>query len=567
MAAIRNFLTHGFISTIQNSPENPITRDICDENRKTEVKRRCNPTSRRNIYTLRLFALFLAIIPSSVFAWSPPIGIPAPSWPTGGIDVARPALPSPWTSEKAGFYYIDPTGCSDTSRTYGRPGASRCSLPSSPPAGSIIVLNGTITGSKTISYTGTSGSPIWIMGYNTSSKPTLSADWGFSGSYIIADSLAWNYNSRDGVEIGGNHIMIRNSSLANPFDDSNGSGFGTSGSYTLLYNDVVSQMGNWQYAGSGDIDRHGVKVEEGTEDLWIVDSQFYHIHGDGIQIGDQNNTADQIKRIYIGRNIAYENYQSGFWTKNATDVIFSQNVIHTMLQSSDNNVGPGLGGQYDPKYVWFISNTIRDSLAGIHIVGSSSGGGGPWYVIGNLMYNIEFPGGACNNYDMGAIGYRNEGGLTAIYNTVYNADMFVAIPDGAGGTLRITNNIFSVKDNSSNNCTALDVNPTKVDDYNLVSDASWVNETHEKSEAAASTFTTPGSNFALKSSSLAVGNANPTEEAAFAVFQSRYGIDIRKDIVGTTRPQTTKWDIGAYEFSGQAPTTLPSPSFIKIVPK
>ena len=39
----------------------------------------------------------------------------------------------------------------------------------------------------------------------------------------------------------------------------------------------------------------------------------------------------------------------------------------------------------------------------------------------------------------------------------------------------------------------------------------------------------------------------------FALFQSRYGVDIRKDVAGKKRPATT-WDIGAYEFgAGIAP--------------
>jgi hypothetical protein len=552
MAAIRKFLTHEFMNRNRNSPEKPIRKDIFDESRKTKVgvKRGCNPITSRSIYMIKLIISLLMIIPSSGFAWNPPVGIPTPTWPTGGIDVARPTLPTPWTSDQAGFYFIATSGCSD-SRTFGNPTASRCTMPASPSAGSVIVLNGTISGPQKINYTGTSSSPIWIMGYNPSSKPTLAMYWYFTGSYIIADNLAWNYRSRDGVAIAGNHIMIRNSSMANPDDSGNGAGFGTGSEYTIFYKNIVSLMGNWQYAGSKDIDRHGIKVEGGTNDLWILDSQFYHCHGDAVQIGGIHNSAAQINRIYLGRNIAYENYQSGFWVKNATDVIFSENVVYDMHTASEFGVGQGLGGQYDPKYVWFINNIVHYTKVGIHIAGASAGTGGPWYAIGNLIYNIEFPEDKCNNYDNGALGYRNAGGYTAIFNTVYNADTFVAIPHGASGIIRVENNIFSVKNSSSNNCKAMAVDPPWTHDYNLVSDTSWVTETNKKPEAAASTFVTPGSNFALKTSSLAVGNANPTEDAVFAAFQSRYGIDIRKDIFGTTRPQTTKWDIGAYEYSTQ----------------
>ena len=92
--------------------------------------------------TIALFAL-----PASAMAWVAPIGVPAPSWPGGGIDQARPALPAGWSSEQLGWYYISASGCSD-SRTYGYPGAARCSVPSAPAAGSKIVLDGTISGDR-----------------------------------------------------------------------------------------------------------------------------------------------------------------------------------------------------------------------------------------------------------------------------------------------------------------------------------------------------------------------------------------------------------------------------------
>ena len=563
MSAIRNSLIVSFIKRSQKLSENHLTRIRFVENGKTKqiAKYICKPMMSRSFYMFMFFILLLAINQSSVFAWTPPIGIPTPPWPAN-LDIARPTLPSPWTSDKTGYYFIQTSGCSD-SRTYGNPTAPRCSIPTSPSAGSVIVINGTISGSKTISYNGTSSSPIWIMGYNPASKPTLTAYWDFTGSYLIADSLAWNYNARDGVGISGNHNMVRNCSMANPSDDSNGAGFATDGKYIVFYKNVVSQFGNWQYTGSTDIDRHGFKVVDNASDIWILDSQFYHCHGDGVQVGDENVLPSQINRVYIGRNIAYENYQSGFWTKNATDVIFSQNLVHDMHTATEFGVGQGIGGQYDPNYVWFINNIVRNSLVGIHIAGTSNGGGGPWYVIGNLIYNIKYSDNYCSNYESGAIGYRNDGGFTAIYNTVYNSDIFVAIPYGSGGELRIANNIFSIKDSSSHNCTAMSVDPTWIHDYNLVSDASWVAEAHEKSESAASSFIAPGSNFALNASSLAVGNGNPADEAAFAAFQSRYGIDIRKDILGTTRPQATKWDIGAYEYRAQS-TTLPTPTISNI---
>jgi hypothetical protein len=493
---------------------------------------------------LTLLALLAA---PTAFAWTPPVGIPKPAFPSD-LDVARPALPASWTTSQPGFYFVAGTGCSDSNGN-GTPTAPRCSLPGSASPGDVIVLDGTISRSASIGYTGSAASPVWVMGKDPASRPTITTSWSIGGSYVIVDSLAFNMNSQDGVGLRGDHVMLRNSTMVNTYGTSNGSAFGTGGSQVIFYKNVVSQSGNWQYSGSGDIDRHGIKV--GGSDIWIVDSQFFHIQGDGVQIGDQNNAASSINRIYVGRNLAYENLQFGFWTKNATDVIFSENTVR--LQKSSGAGGPGgaMGGQYDPKYVWYINNTIHDSNSGIHIAGSGNGGGGPWYAIGNVVYNIATTSHSCNAYDNGAISFRNSGSFTAIFNTVYNVDFFGGYPPGGSATVR--NNVFATLQGG---CSAFgDETPNITHDYNLYSSSAYTSGSEANRVVGDPKFVTPGSDFSLTSSSPAVGRGSTVEEPAFAAFQARYGVDIRKDLKGNVRPQQGKWDLGAIEspYSGIRP--------------
>lgn len=501
------------------------------------------------IIVVGFFFFNLSFFENCRAAWSPPLGIPTPTWPSN-LDLARPTFPSPWTSDQANFYFIQSSGCSDTGRTYGNPLAPRCTMPTSPVAGSRIVINGIISGTQLVSFSGTSEAPIWIMGYDdtsSASMPVLSGAWGIDGDYLIFDSLHWNASGLSDINMlhEGSYAMFRNCYFKNTYGDGYGAGIGSGGDHFIFYQSTVYDQGDWQ--AITDVDRHGVKVYGGS-DQWFIDSTFYHNQGDGIQVGDANNTASEIQRIYIGRNTVYENLQSCLWTKNATDVIFSQNTCYG-IDYSNGGDGQGIGGQYDPVRVWFLANKIYNTKAGIKMSGASDGDGGPWYAIGNLIYNVESDQYACSNYGAGALAYRNAGGFTAIYNTVYNSDMFVAIPFGAGGSIRVANNIFSLKDSSSNDCTAFSVDPSWTHDYNLVSDGSWIIDAHEYTESASATFINPGINFSLKNSSLAVGNANSIEEQVFGDFQSRYGIDIKKDILGVLRPQDSSWDIGAYEYS------------------
>jgi len=501
------------------------------------------------------FFLCVWVFGSIAFAWSPPVGIPAPPWPAD-LDVPRPALPNPWTSEQAGWYFIAASGCTDAGRTYGYPGAPRCSLPASPAAGSVIVLNGTITGDKTLGFSGTSGSPVWVMGYDTHTPPSATGIWSVSGSYKILDSIAFTNAQQDGnLDFEGSNNMIRDLSFVNTYSTSNGSVIAGGGTNNVMYRCTISQSGDWQYSAS-DIDRHGIKVISGANGVWYVNSTFYHIQGDGIQVGDQTNLASAINKVYIGRNRAYENLQSCFWTKNATDVIMSENVCSDITFSPGGD-GQGLGGQYDPKYVWFLNNTVYNTKAGIKVSGASSGGGGPWYMIGNKVYAVQ--GGSCNNYNMGALAYRNSGGVTMLFNTIHDVDTFVSIPVGSGAVVK--DNIFSSK-RVAPGCTALAVDVAFTHDYNLYSATGYDPGNEANKVTANPLFVNAGAaNFALQATSPAVNAANPAEEAAFLAFQARYGFSMKKDYAGTVRPQEIRWDIGAYEYpSGGSPAPrIPNP--------
>jgi hypothetical protein len=188
------------------------------------------------------FALAALLAGSTAFAaWAPPVGIPAPPWPAD-LDIERPAFPSPWTAETAGWYFVSSSGCSDTGRTYGHPGAPRCSIPSSPAAGSKIVLNGTFAGEKIFSFSGTSGSPTWVMGYSTSTPPTVTGSWAVEGSYKIIDGIAFSSGSRDeNLALGGSYNMIRNLTFANTYSSNNGCVVYAGGTNNVMHRCTISQ--------------------------------------------------------------------------------------------------------------------------------------------------------------------------------------------------------------------------------------------------------------------------------------------------------------------------------------
>ena len=64
-------------------------------------------------------------------------------------------------------------------------------------------------------------------------------------------------------------------------------------------------------------------------------------------------------------------------------------------------------------------------------------------------------------------------------------------------------------------------------------------------------------NFQLRANSPAI-NAGIADDV-YSTFLNHYGIDIRKDLVGTSRPQGSSFDIGAYEYTSQLALQPPNP--------
>ena len=104
-------------------------------------------TYKKDINLAIFIALVLAFVPAPGFAWDSSCRYPHAELACRRNRPGKAALPNPWSSEQAGFYYVNASGCSD-SRPYGYPGSPRCSIPGSPAAGSKIVIDGAVSGEQ-----------------------------------------------------------------------------------------------------------------------------------------------------------------------------------------------------------------------------------------------------------------------------------------------------------------------------------------------------------------------------------------------------------------------------------
>ncbi len=558
-------------------------------------------------------------VSSYTAAYESPIGIPDPGSPSYGwgqnhpIDTQAPSRPSNWNSERAGFYYVDPShsNATNTNNTYGYPGKPRASIPREVAPGSYVELNGDHgTAQYQVEFKCTAQAPCWLKGTPGSNSLVSSGYLRIvDASYLFVDGLNFDGGTNGAISIIGNshHIAIRNSRVTNRLQP-NGAGAGigvTPGIGKLvenivLYGNYLHTLGDWTV--DRDLDFHGFGIDmwgrDSTAELrnvWILNNYCKHLSGDCVQVNAGNWTDSQkyLHHVYIGHNESEQNRQSGFWIKQASDVIISQNKSHGSAGNGSANAGSAAGMQYPKDNVWFIFNELYDSVYGIRQSDTSTAG--DIYIIGNLIYNIR---PKSPNYDPSnawaegtAIAlWHGNSNRYIIDNTIHGVNDGVnAIYDGY---VELQGNIISqIGKNSGNhfftfshparsNNVVMDrnlfINDTqsyyawwdnvgRISSLDHVKDLSkqCTNCTYLKGDSSnlfVNTSVDPDrKNYNIRSDAPNIGTNR--KHAAYDIFQQRYGINIFVDFYGNPRSQ--QGALGAIENATfqSPPEKMSTPSF------
>ncbi len=521
---------------------------------------------------------------TSASAWDPPIGIPVPSF---GIDQTVAGIHG-----SASYYthYVNRnhSAATDSNNSNGTSSRPRRTIPQNLSAGSVVVVVGTYdysTGGFTpISGSGTASNPIFIRGQSSSNKPRFVHGTQIKGQYIIVENIDFDGGNPLMTENAPHHIAVRHSEIHN----CGGPAIQVSAwdnqtmNNIVLYDLEVHDNGDWQ--ANFDEDYHGVGVGDYVNNLWIVDSVFYHNSGDGVQINAGSRSAEgTTHHIYVGRNESFSNKQTGMWSKQGTDIVFSENYIHDH-RPSNSSLGAGMGCQYDPVRIWFINNVIFDCDYGIMIAsgGSDLGGGQDMYIVGNVIHSIHDSNGGFNpNTAWTNAAIMIAGGLRrhVVNNSIYDADGGIH-GAAAYGDFHLANNIISSISRSSGWHIFVEhpdaANGSSVDDclfyqsggsvrfdwrgtsYSSVSSFQSSTGVGSGNFSSNPNFTNPNSgDLHLQSSSPAI-NAG-SSHSVYSTFASRYGLNINIDIDGTSRPGGSAYDIGADELGGGSPPPPPPP--------
>ena len=571
---------------------------------------------------LRLVIILLSLlwVAPCFAAYTMPIGVPDPVSSWGGtqdpIDDLPPARPGDWSSEVAGYYYINPqTG---TTQTWGTPASPRATFPTAPGAGSYIEAHGNYTGVLTINCGGTSAAwsansagPVWIVGYE-GEEPTFQNQVVLRGSYCYVDNVNTGANGAntgriqtstqtDAVAYVADHMVIRNSNIVGNTAEGayadggisiNGSTVGNSNSsYILVYNNTIHDIGLATCDNTADpepacSDAHAVFVTSYASNVWILSNSIHDARGAGVSVTATETTIATAHHIYVGKNTVYNTWQAGLAIKYGQHVIFSQNTVHDIVDCTWS-MGKGIGAQYDPRDYWVIFNHIYNVTRGVHFASLDSGATGPLFVVGNVIHDCnwaEFGGNYDVTYDS-STGYTT-GGITlwdirntrVVGNTIYDADTGIStVSTNAALNCSIENNIISTRSQSlgreiyiaggANYQVHKNVfysplgNRFKYGsgDYTTVAalqTAMGANATGNISDNPL--LLNPPTNMSINSGSPAKETGLPAASLqvdVYALFLATYGLSIQYDYAGTSRP-VGEWDMGAYEFFGFSDTLI-----------
>jgi hypothetical protein len=526
------------------------------------------------------FELFRTATAAQTLPWVAPTGIPVPPF---GITETAPATPNPWLASTPGFYYVDESQAlaTDTSNPYGTPARPRRTIPTTLPAGSIVELHGTYTrlhtSPATLRLNGTAAAPIYIRGTSSTDRPLITSGWEVSGQHFILENLDFGFTAAGGKLIFLAPVYrgaLRTSAV---HGNANGGGIGV---YTwssdtvrdfVLFRNIVRDNGDWH--ATYDQDFHGISVSALVSNLWVLENELTRNSGDGIQINASSAALQATtNHIYVGRNVAHHNKQTGFWTKQAEDVIFSENLSYSH-RPSDSSTGACMGFQYAPERVWFINNHMHDCEVGIG-TGSDSGlgTGQSSFYVGNIIHNIH--SASFNPYSgWGQAAMMLNGGTYRIVlnNTISDVDAGINSPSGIGA-FAIVNNIIANITHPQGSHIYLEGNPAPANStihHNLFTGPvriKWGDTRVFDLASFQATFPGKGLNsivgdplfinpagdsFGLQANSPALDKG--VEEGLYATFKTLYGLDLAVDSAAMSRPQYTAWDIGALEYPGNRP--------------
>jgi hypothetical protein len=346
----------------------------------------------------------------------------------------------------------------------------------------------------------------------------------------------------------------------------------------VLYNNIISDN-----AGGQNLDyengRHGILAAGDAggvyrvERVWIVDNIINNNPEDAIQLGNSSSAADQTlcRYFFIGRNTLTNNGENAIDLKATDHIIVSQNVMSGYkptsyragaVSGSDGSANVINDDGKGPLLSWWLLNVVHNS----RVAWRNQAAGGHHFLISNLVFDLNKSTGEAEPTTTGSatgVGYwqSSAGASSYLINNTFH-DVHGGMFFNNANLAVVVNNIVSdLVDhtrgwpvNINNSQTTYVTNNLYFDpqggvrrDANALSITDRINVNPLLVSPATRDF-----RLALGSPAIDAASSEVAEWAT-TQYMNTYGVDIRKDLIGTIRPQGAAWDMGAFEFMVSTP--------------
>ena len=353
----------------------------------------------------------------------------------GGVQAYKTSSYGPYT------HYVDFVSGNDTSNPYGTVASPRATIPSTLPAGSVVIVagidpsNAGLDTVQAIRVNGTSSQPVFVRGRSHALKAVLTHGLKIGGNYAIFENLDFDCSNpnqhndpgvffavreyTDGDTKSSSHICLRHSKIRDyvPYTTTGGVlayavGITTTGpnvatplfTHNVVYDVEVANMHRWDSYVSSE-DYGAINAERNSQNTWVLGCNVYNIHSNGIAGSRNNGQSLQLPadRLFVGGCNVHRIKESMLQIKFCNNSVFTQNRCHYCVGSSSSrgagfsviNNDATLANPY-PFNNWFLFNEIANAEIGIVAsMGSVLGYGliGPdvsdLYVWGNIIRNLR----------------------------------------------------------------------------------------------------------------------------------------------------------------------------------
>lgn len=182
--------------------------------------------------------------------------------------------------------------------------------------------------------------------------------------------------------------------------------------FVVIYDTDMFGLGRWVDDFDTDVDLIGMHVQGAAYYVWFLNNRAFHFQGDSIHCSNSNQWDEQMDRrphyIYVSGSEFYENYENSWDSKGCYHTVFSENDVHDYTNSvkganstaliAANDAESYVGGRYE----WYINNRFQDVGNAFAYKGTQQDA--YVYFLGNLVSNtLSGPAvqmeGRCHTHD------------------------------------------------------------------------------------------------------------------------------------------------------------------------